>query len=264
MNLSSSIKTMQNGLNFNCKSLRSSQVTQEKEGGKAAPIKLAFYVAEPENGADDKASPIIFLHGITACKELWETVPQTVANMSKRRAYVVDQRNHGDGEWSDIFTFDVLVDDILNFMDENKIKKAILIGHSMGGIVSIKTALKNPQRIEALIVEDMIVGYVDKELLGVIEAFISKSYEIVMHIPAGTDENEASQFFLVSMAEVMKIVPESFVLTTFDEDIKENSTAKTSSIDVTCPGPEETSSRMIVNLQDMVEKPFQEYCRVHC
>lgn len=58
------------------------------------------------------------------------------------QSYSVDARNHGDSEWNDYFNFDVNVDDLLHFMDVLGIRKAILVGHSMGGKTAIKTALK--------------------------------------------------------------------------------------------------------------------------
>ena len=38
--------------------------------------------------------------------------------------------------------YDVLTNDILEFMEEKAIPKAILIGHSMGGRIAINFALK--------------------------------------------------------------------------------------------------------------------------
>lgn len=58
------------------------------------------------------------------------------------QVYAVDARNHGDSEWRDYFTFDCNVDDLLHFMDSMKIPTAAIVGHSMGGIIGIKTALR--------------------------------------------------------------------------------------------------------------------------
>ncbi|GBM81374.1 hypothetical protein AVEN_172007-1 [Araneus ventricosus] len=102
----------------------------------------AYNLVEPDGGATDKP-PVIILHGVTASKEYWYDIPKTVANATKRKVYAVDARNHGESPWSEVFDFgDCNVVDLLHFMDTIKAPKAILIGHSMGGITIIKTAIK--------------------------------------------------------------------------------------------------------------------------
>ncbi|KFM70267.1 Abhydrolase domain-containing protein 11, partial [Stegodyphus mimosarum] len=95
------------------------------------PVKLAYKTVEPTSGTGDK-SPIIFLHGCTASSDYWGDIPQTLANETKRKVYLLDARNHGDSEWSDVFNFDVNFNDLAYFMDTMNISKAVLLGHSMG------------------------------------------------------------------------------------------------------------------------------------
>ncbi|XP_054713661.1 protein ABHD11-like [Uloborus diversus] len=173
------------------------------------PIKLAHYIAEPENGTDAQLSPIIFLHGLTATKEIWEKIPQIVASKTKRRAYVVDQRNHGDTEWTDLFNFDILTDDLLHFMDEKGIEKAVLIGHSMGGVVALKAALKHPEKVEALIVEDMIVGKLPNDRLKFLKSMLHKSREFVQKIPIEVDESQAVSLYRDFLQEIAKTASEN-------------------------------------------------------
>lgn len=56
--------------------------------------------------------------------------------------YAVDARNHGASERSDFFSFDVLANDLEHFMETKNIKKASMIGHSMGGIAMMILALR--------------------------------------------------------------------------------------------------------------------------
>lgn len=62
------------------------------------------------------------------------------------QVYAVDARNHGDSDWNDFFNFDINVDDLLYTMDSLSIPKAVLVGHSMGGITALRTALKAVSR----------------------------------------------------------------------------------------------------------------------
>ncbi len=50
-----------------------------------------------------------------------------------------------------------LSSDFLQFMEERKVEKAIVIGHSMGGIAALRAALRHPDRFEALILLDPVL-----------------------------------------------------------------------------------------------------------
>ncbi|CAL1300747.1 unnamed protein product [Larinioides sclopetarius] len=154
------------------------------------PVRLAYNSYEPEChdwclSPYRRCSPIIFLHGLTSCKETWGNIPQIFANELKRKAYTLDARNHGDSGWSDIFTTDDLVNDLLFFMDAVNADRAILIGHSMGGTVAIQMALEAPERVEMIIVEEM---------------FVSQPPDILLEIPLlyvrRADDMEAVRFIM--------------------------------------------------------------------
>lgn len=56
--------------------------------------------------------------------------------------YVVDARNHGDSPRDKEMNWVVLADDIGDFLEQNNIPKAVLLGHSMGGRAAFTFALK--------------------------------------------------------------------------------------------------------------------------
>jgi pimeloyl-ACP methyl ester carboxylesterase len=70
--------------------------------------------------------------------------------------YTIDQRNHGQSPHSDAFDYKILAQDLENFVVEQNIEKAIVIGHSMGGKTAMNLAIKNPALIEKLIVVDIV------------------------------------------------------------------------------------------------------------
>ncbi|GFT00396.1 abhydrolase domain-containing protein C22H12.03 [Nephila pilipes] len=152
-----------------------------------APVKLAFRTVVPD-GCDETKPPIIFIHGLTASKEYWMDIPEIVANATKRKAYAIDSRNHGDSEFTDEFNFDCNVEDLLHFMDKEGIEKAVLIAHSMGGLTAIKTALKVPERVEKIVIEDVSVRPPPKEMIGVITTMVTLTNEGIQQVPAGADK----------------------------------------------------------------------------
>ena len=98
-----------------------------------------------------KGKPVIFLHGWLGSWGLWQ---ETMAVIGKtNRAYALDF--WGFGESNDkLASYNVhdFVDLIRQFMDQMGIQKAPLVGHSMGGTVSLMAALSDPTRIQKVVV----------------------------------------------------------------------------------------------------------------
>lgn len=52
-------------------------------------------------------------------------------------------------------TYELMVEDILEWMDERKIAKATIVGHSMGGKTAMLLACRHSERVERLVVVDI-------------------------------------------------------------------------------------------------------------
>lgn len=50
---------------------------------------------------------------------------------------------------------DNLAADVINFMDINNLQDSYILGHSLGGKVSIELSLKNPDRVSGAIIVDV-------------------------------------------------------------------------------------------------------------
>jgi pimeloyl-ACP methyl ester carboxylesterase len=98
-------------------------------------------------------TPVIILHGLFGSADNWATLGKKIATSFS--VYLVDQRNHGHSPHSDEFSYDLLAQDILDFMDQHEIPKAILLGHSMGGKAAMRFAQLFPERVVKLVVADM-------------------------------------------------------------------------------------------------------------
>ena len=70
--------------------------------------------------------------------------------------HLIDLRNHGRSFWDNKFSFEIMVDDIQNYALFHNIEKFSLLGHSMGGNVSMLFAQKFPEIIEKIIIVDII------------------------------------------------------------------------------------------------------------
>jgi pimeloyl-ACP methyl ester carboxylesterase len=100
------------------------------------------------------ASPIVFLHGVMGSGANWRKI--TPAFQKEFRVLVYDQRGHG---WSfkpeSGYSPEDYALDLKLILDELGWQKVILVGHSMGGRNALHFAYKFPQRVSALVIEDI-------------------------------------------------------------------------------------------------------------
>ena len=97
--------------------------------------------------------PLIILHGIFGISDNWVTFGKRIAEMGYE-VFILDQRNHGRSPHHYAFTYYAMVDDLVEFIEQQQIEMPIILGHSMGGKVAMRYTLENPDDVLALIVVD--------------------------------------------------------------------------------------------------------------
>ena len=97
--------------------------------------------------------PVIILHGLLGSLDNWQSIAKKLAEIFQ--VFIVDQRNHGRSPHADDFNYQILSDDLLDFLEQQHISKAHLIGHSMGGKVAMKFALNHTDKVVKLVVVDI-------------------------------------------------------------------------------------------------------------
>lgn len=98
-------------------------------------------------------NPIIILHGLYGISDNWVKYARKLSD--NFTVFIPDLRNHGQSGHSLHFNYEVMSEDISEFIENNQIENPILIGHSMGGKVAIKFTLDNPDLVRKLVVIDM-------------------------------------------------------------------------------------------------------------
>ncbi|MCI4670144.1 MAG: alpha/beta fold hydrolase [Bacteroidia bacterium] len=96
---------------------------------------------------------LIILHGLFGSLDNWTSLARKYA--SHFSVYVIDQRNHGKSPHHPEWNYEVMAHDLNDFIEQEGIYSANILGHSMGGKVCMKFADKYPEKIEKLIVADM-------------------------------------------------------------------------------------------------------------
>ncbi len=98
-------------------------------------------------------NPFIIVHGLYGASDNWLSIGKKLGKT--HTVYMLDQRNHGLSPHHDEHSFKCMKQDLAEFMDQHKIEKAVLLGHSMGGKVAMSFAADYPEKIERLIVADI-------------------------------------------------------------------------------------------------------------
>ncbi len=96
---------------------------------------------------------LVVLHGLLGSSRNWQAAAKALAD--RFHVFCLDLRNHGDSPDAEPHTYDAMMEDVLEFMDEHLDGRPILLGHSMGGKLAMKIACEYPMAIRKLVVVDI-------------------------------------------------------------------------------------------------------------
>jgi pimeloyl-ACP methyl ester carboxylesterase len=101
----------------------------------------------------EKGQDLIIIHGLFGMSDNWTTLGKQFSKYWK--VHLIDLRNHGRSPHSEDFNYDVMCEDVLEYIADNNITNPIILGHSLGGKVAMKLAFTHPDKIGKLIVVDI-------------------------------------------------------------------------------------------------------------
>jgi len=129
-------------------------VSQIKLNIQGQELTMAYMDLKPET---PNGKTVILLHGKNFCAAYWE---QTAADLSKDGYRVIMPDQIGFGKSSKPtniqYTFQMLAQNTRAVLDELKITKVTVLGHSMGGMLATRFALIYPDVVEKLVLENPI------------------------------------------------------------------------------------------------------------
>jgi pimeloyl-ACP methyl ester carboxylesterase len=112
-------------------------------------MKYTYKKTEVSYRERGEGNPVILVHGFLENQKMWDIVIDELKDTHK--VYTLDLLGHGDTDGlCDIHTMEqqaVLINDLMN---RNKILKATIIGHSMGGYISLAFAAMFPEKVAGL------------------------------------------------------------------------------------------------------------------
>ncbi len=101
---------------------------------------------------------VIFIHGAGGSSSIW--FQQLKAFKKGFNVLLLDLRGHGHSQTNpdqESYSFDLIIQDIIDLLDEKKIKSAHFVGISLGSMISKLLAISHPERVKSLILGGNIV-----------------------------------------------------------------------------------------------------------
>lgn len=101
-----------------------------------------------------QGKPLIILHGFLGSLDNWHTIANEFGK-SGFEVFTIDLRNHGRSPHTFLHSIPLMADDLNDFMEQQNLSSANIIGHSMGGKVAMQFALSYQKKVDKLIVVDI-------------------------------------------------------------------------------------------------------------
>ncbi len=123
-----------------------------------------------EAGAGDPA--IVFVHGWCCNRSDWR---HQIAHFSRHhRVLALDQRCHGESDKPDQdYTIGGFVDDLAWFIGDRGLDRPVIVGHSMGGLITMNLARKHPDIARAIVIVDAPSTPLPEQLQPVAESTLA-------------------------------------------------------------------------------------------
>jgi esterase len=96
---------------------------------------------------------IVLIHGLFGSYENLGVIARALAD--QWQVVNLDMRNHGRSGWHDNMSYALMAEDIKDTLDHLGLDQVVLLGHSMGGKISMEFALRYPTRVSKLILADI-------------------------------------------------------------------------------------------------------------
>ena len=153
----------------------------QKEHDMPTIVRDGTTLAYEERGTGEPA--LVFVHGWTCDRSFF--APQAEHFARRHRVVSVDLRGHGESDKPEgPYSIATFADDIAYLMERLGLGRAVVVGHSMGGITVLQLAAAHPDRVAAIVMVDPAPFSIPPEVRPDVEALIAA-------IAAGHEEPRA-------------------------------------------------------------------------
>lgn len=129
---------------------------------------------------NSKGIPVILLHGYT---DSWHSFETTLPFLPESlHVFAISQRGHGDSERpKNNYHPKDFAADVAAFIRKKNVGPAVIVGHSMGGVIAQQFALDYPQLTKAVVIVSSDVAFKNNPGLPEFAAEIGKLTDPVSH-----------------------------------------------------------------------------------
>ncbi|CAM4347575.1 pimeloyl-ACP methyl ester carboxylesterase [Paenibacillus endophyticus] len=115
-------------------------------------LELAYYDSHPHDGgaADDITEVVVLLHGYCGSSAYWEQIVEELEQSV--RILALDARGHGrsSAPEEEVYTMEKYADDVAELLIKLNVHNAVLLGHSLGGYITLAFAEKYSKKLSAI------------------------------------------------------------------------------------------------------------------
>ena len=119
-------------------------------------------------------SDVLFVHGWVSSGRMWHSAMRTLSRY--HRTFAPDLPGFGDSQAIPLIQYkiDFWVDLLAEFIQQQGLKAPMLVGHSMGGMISIKLALRYPELVSRIVcINPVVTGRTHLDLRLIAESPLS-------------------------------------------------------------------------------------------
>jgi pimeloyl-ACP methyl ester carboxylesterase len=132
-------------------------------------------LAISERGRGDPA--IVLIHGLGEDGHLWDRVAPTL--WQRHRLVIVDLPGHGRSAPLSSASVSAVSEALDRTLQDRKVKGALLVGHSYGGLVALEEAGAHPERAAGVVSIDLATYVpVDSEQIASLDQILTQRYTV--------------------------------------------------------------------------------------
>ena len=115
-------------------------------------LRMAYMDVKPSGPVNGRT--VLLFHGKNFGADYWANTIRTLSSQGYR-VVATDQIGFGKSTKPEIrYTFAMLADNNVRLLDHLKVERVAIVANSMGGMLGVHFARRNPQRVSALVLEN--------------------------------------------------------------------------------------------------------------
>ena len=107
------------------------------------------YAFTGHNEFDPARDCVVFAHGVGQDHTVW-VLPARYFDRHDRNVVAIDLPGHGRSEGPPLDSIEAMTEWLVRVLDEASIRRAAVVGHSMGSLVALDTAARYPDRVRSI------------------------------------------------------------------------------------------------------------------